>query len=195
MKKFYPLIILVAIFLLQLIVPLSTVLGEQMALSQGSTLRVPVRSIDPYDPLRGRYLNLQLDLVLPEGNYQNGRAWLVLEPGQETLGASRVVYPEPEVAEMVSVVYLEPSPEQPSLEVFIRRDWQGGDDDNIRYRADFPGEVLRFYLREDLALKAEKILANPGANSGEVTGFELEGSVLQGRFRAIRLLHEQKPFD
>ncbi len=178
MNKPRPLVLLVLICSLQLTVPLTTVLSEQFAISRGTTVGIPVRTIDPYDPLRGRYLNLRMDFLLPEGSYLNGKAWLILEPGQETIAVRKVVYQAPESDVL-------------ALEVRISKDWTTSEDGKNKYRVNLPEEEQRWYLREDLALKADKLLLQ----SDGTTNFELKGSVFQGRFRATQLLYKGAPFN
>jgi uncharacterized membrane-anchored protein len=54
-------LMLVLLFLVQLAVPASMILGREMTLRDGQQFRFRTAPVDPYDPFRGRFVALNLD--------------------------------------------------------------------------------------------------------------------------------------
>lgn len=62
MHRALPLLLLACLSLAQLAVPASIIWRHQAALNHGATLKFRTGLYDPYDPFRGRYVQLQLEL-------------------------------------------------------------------------------------------------------------------------------------
>lgn len=174
-------ILLLAALLLQLTVPLLTIAFEESFLARGILVRLPVGIVDPFDPLRGRYLNLDIDMAIPTVSHLDSDTWITLTGGPD------------EPCSIKSVVYEEPQGNEPYLKVKINRNWQINDEvaDNRKYLVMLPGDPIRWYLREDLAFKAEALLRDGNGQAG----FVLEGSVHKGIFRPLGLLRGNQAFE
>lgn len=54
-------LIMILLFLVQLAVPASMILGREVTLRDGQQFRFRTAPVDPYDPFRGRFVSLNLD--------------------------------------------------------------------------------------------------------------------------------------
>ena len=61
-------------FLVQWLVPFTMMTGQEVVLKRGQEIKIRCQPIDPYDPFRGRYVRVRLDLSLPE-NLQLPEGW------------------------------------------------------------------------------------------------------------------------
>lgn len=60
------LIFAAVVFILQWLVPGTMIIGQEMVLGKGDEIKIRCRPIDPYDPFRGRYVRVRLNLTTPE---------------------------------------------------------------------------------------------------------------------------------
>ena len=67
MKRNFLFIALVGItFLAQWLIPVSMIIGRERVLADGTEVKMNARSIDPYDPFRGRYVVINAAPEIPE---------------------------------------------------------------------------------------------------------------------------------
>lgn len=64
MKQQYLIAALAAIIMVQLAIPVWTIISEEANLKNGTTIYLRVHPVDPHDPFRGKYLNLRFDNTL-----------------------------------------------------------------------------------------------------------------------------------
>lgn len=165
-------ILLLSAALLQLSLLLGVIFLEEGAVRAGLTVQVPARSVDPFDPFRGRYV--VVDLVLPEVSSD-------LDPG--------VLFVEIRKDPENRLTYGSFSKDRPAetnhyLEVTVLETGEGGEARSLRLATG----PLKVYLPEQLAPEVEGLVTRWGAD----TDLVLEGVVFQGNFRPLRFLYKGK---
>lgn len=175
--------------LAQLAVPAWMIAGQERVLARGEVYRFRLRPADPYDPFRGRYLQLAFaDNMAPAPGVARERLY-----GQK-LCAKIVV--DAEGFAKVESLSVKPPAEGPYVWVRTLGDWGDG-----KVRFDLPFD--RYYLREDLAPKAEALLRErlrppeplSRPSDGPMTGEEMEAlkawheRPAEGVYATVRILN------
>jgi len=62
MKTLYVFLIFVAVAIVQLFVPAQMIFNRETVLKEGTVYKFKTRPVDPNDPFRGKYINLQYDI-------------------------------------------------------------------------------------------------------------------------------------
>ena len=128
------------IFAIQWIVPAMMIVGQEVVLDKGQEIKIECQPIDPYDPFRGRYVRVRLNLSLPEN----------MELPEEFHEQQRV-YAHLMLDEEGFVEVKEITAEEPENVLYVRG--------NIpRWRGAFELGLDRYYMNEKLAPEAEKIV-------------------------------------
>lgn len=131
-----------AIFIIQWLVPAMMIVGQEVVLDKGQEIKIECQPIDPYDPFRGRYVRIRLNLTLPEDMklpdefYEQQRVFAHLVADEEGfVEVSKITAEEPE-----NVLYVRGN--------------------KPRWRNAFELGLDRYYMNEKLAPEAEKIVRN-----------------------------------
>ena len=131
----------------QWLVPLAGVWQQEQVLTRGRVVRIRCAAPDPYDPLRGRFLAVQLEPTefprpagMPEG--KTTTAWATLKTDDQGLSTIASLSLEPVLDETVIKLVAQ----------FPR--WQSGKE-NVRL--EWP--VDRFYVNEGIAAQADRRMA------------------------------------
>ncbi|MDD3886389.1 MAG: GDYXXLXY domain-containing protein [Victivallaceae bacterium] len=136
-----------------------------------------VQGMAPHDPLRGRYVYLNIDQSyieldkriddekLHSWRYRNGVCYVALETDEDGLAGAVAIATDPARLPVdkpfMRVEYL-------WEERIMDHDAKGGDDAQFRYRYHFRYPFNRFYINEPLAPRADRLLAETARKGGEV---------------------------
>lgn len=144
------LIFAAVIFLLQLLVPATMIIGHEMTLDRGVEIKIRCQPIDPVDPFRGRYVRVRLDLPLPDKQplpeefYSQQQLFAILSVDDQGF------------AEISKIVINEP---REDLYVCGQ---------NSGWRETFDLGLDRYYMNERLAPEAEKLVRSGIRQESEV---------------------------
>ena len=141
--KTLPFLVFAAAALAQWLVPLTGIWQNEQILEHGSLIRIKCAAPDPYDPLRGRYLNVQpaqTETPIPEG--------LELTPGQTVFAT---LTQDADGLSSVSALSLSPPATGDYIRMKVR--WVNGKNARLKWPFD------RFYLNEKLAPEADEWFA------------------------------------
>ena len=175
------LVFFILAFAAALYYPVRKVLAFERPAVPPTELRFRVKGYDPYDPMRGHYLQLNTRTVFkfaPEkwrerfGGAARRKAFAVLEADQD--GFARVTD-------------LLPADQAPSGKAFItvRRFWR--DNDSVALHLPFD----RYYLNEKLAKPAEKLLFK--ATSAKKPAVLVVAAYADGNYAVRDLLIDGRP--
>ncbi|MBI9105857.1 MAG: GDYXXLXY domain-containing protein [Spirochaetales bacterium] len=160
MRKSIFFIIFILCAAAQLFLSVSSVVFNERVLARGEVHRFRTVPVDPYDPFRGKYVDLDFDLSLTSsdsGRYQDGeKVFVILERGADGY------------SDFSSI-----SDTSPSAGNFIKMEIDYISGDEIYFNIPFD----RYYIDEDYAEEAER------AYQRESIGTEtyIEVRVLNGR--------------
>jgi uncharacterized membrane-anchored protein len=132
--------LLAAVFLGQLLVPVSMLLGREAILSRGHEVKVHARPIDPYDPFRGRYVivnaapHIPASVKLPSDLSQGDTVYAALKTEDGFARVTNVTTQPPEGS-----LYLEAT-------------FNGGANRQLAFNLD------RYYMNEKMAPAAENLV-------------------------------------
>lgn len=136
--------------------PVSKIISFEFPSSAPAVFRFPVMLYDPYDPFRGRYVQLRVEsqqLVVPvERDFKDQTAYAVLEHDENGFAV---------VVDLVTA----PQPGKTAIRVEIFRQYFQEDQQKYNYIISFPFD--RFYMNEKLAPEAERIVAEALQRDGE----------------------------
>lgn len=144
--------ILLALFLLAVAAgvfyPISKIISYEFPTSPPTVVRFHVTLYDPYDPFRGRYVQLRVPsqrvTVNEKREYARNNGYAVLEKDEDGFAV---------------VVDLLDKPEPGKTAMRIQSIWRSYYDDTAghTYEVSFP--LDRFYMNEKLAPEAERVVA------------------------------------
>ena len=102
MSKKYKLYALIAVIAVQLAVPIGMIANKYVILSTGKEFKFKVMPIDPYDPFRGRYVSLyvQLDEISWDDRY-TGRYGLISTDNEGFAYISQITKDKPNTGEYI----------------------------------------------------------------------------------------------
>jgi len=165
-----------AVFCVQCAAGFSMIASRELILAKGTRVLMTVQPVDPYDPMRGRYVSLRPDMKEPESahdsNGQTGPSpvfFAVL--GLDEQGFSRVV--SYETKRPRGKTYLA-----------VRRHYGA---------VEWP--VDRYYVREDLGPKADAYMSKIAWGALTAEKAYIAARVLNGELAIEGLYFDGKPFE
>jgi uncharacterized membrane-anchored protein len=166
-RPWRPALLAIAI-LAQLVLPIRTVMQHESVVTSGREYRFRTMLVDPYDPFRGRYVQLgfeetelSIDHLDPQPE-AGERVYARIETGAD--GFARL-----------TDASIDPPERGDYLRVDIR--WVGADDDIAR--VDLPFD--RYYMNEDAAPEAERVFRERVGTRGD------DGEMDDGDFVIVRV--------
>lgn len=156
------------IFLIQIAATFTGVINKQMVLNTGKEFKLRVIGLDPYDPFRGRYLNINFEQRgtykkdKPEWYPESGRMYMVLSVDDKGFG--KVSYT---------------TPDKPKDKYYI----VSGDfyyEDQSIMMVKFP--FNRYYVNEAKATKMEDALRKNTDNAYATVRVKGDKAVLEGLY-------------
>lgn len=137
---------LVAVLLAQLIIPVAQIVKWNSVISEGKQYRFLVAPVDPYDPFRGAYIQLNFrdnhwDILTGRKDYRNKRIYVWL--GEDESG----------FAVITKVTYTEPDDSVDYVSALIDYEFT---DDNRRKQIRIKYPFEQYFLSEEKAKLTEK---------------------------------------
>ncbi len=142
MKKNRLMWLLAAIIILQLSLPIYTIVKEEKNLSNGISIRLKVLPVDPHDPFRGKFLNLRFDNSLIVDSIDDSIEIYYLTFKQDTTG----------------IWTLDSAQKDEPGGYFLRTKLLSVDDDDKITTAYFNIPFNRYYTNELLVKEYERIV-------------------------------------
>ncbi len=136
------LIFAVVIFVIQWMVPAMMIVGQEVVLDKGQEIKVECQPIDPYDPFRGRYVRIRLNLPLSNG---------VKLPDPNEYHEQQRLYGQLILDENGFARVKKITVEPPETDLHVRGK-------KLQRRTTFELGLDRYYMNEKLAPEAEKIV-------------------------------------
>ncbi|MDF2594120.1 MAG: hypothetical protein K0R69_461 [Clostridia bacterium] len=158
-------LLLIVIFLIQFFTIVSLSLSYEAAARQGNAYKFKIEGYDPIDPLRGRYLDYMIDTETIEdtlGDY-TGKCYITLAKDQEGYAYLDKVYKE-----------------KPKGVDYITANKYGLD----YYETPF----TKYYINEDIALKAEEMIRNNREDSYVLVKIKNGKSIVEGLYVKDKLI-------
>lgn len=137
-------------FVAQWLVPLTMITGQEVVLKKGQEIKIRCQPIDPYDPFRGRYVRVRLDLSLPE-DLPLPEDWNRQQRLFAILGTDADGF-----AEVRAIVL-----DEPEQGLYVRGQKQ-------QWGNTFDLGLDRYYMNERLAPEAERLLRSGIGDIAEV---------------------------
>lgn len=170
MRKIY---ILIAVFILQLSIPLYMIYENETIVKKGTTVKFKIKPIDPYDAFRGRYLIIETENRL--------KTDMILEKGEKIFVTLKT---DKKGFTTFDDIYLEKPDSKLYIESNITNYYQTTKGEIIGY-ATFNTGFDRYYINEELAPKAEaamRQLANKNVY--------LEVRIVKGKVTPLQLYYD-----
>ena len=142
-NKKITLLIFILVIVAQFYVPLQMMFNQEDIMKTGTEFKFQTAPIDPYDPLRGKYITLFFKER--EITVQNNIKWRSSESVFATLTTDKNGF-----AKISSISKMKPKNSESYIKTKISLGYM-----NSKIIIDFP--FNRYYMNEDIAQKAEKI--------------------------------------